>query len=337
MKKTAAVLIAACLVLSSCGKISFGVIGSADGQTKIIVSNENENLSKGLNNSGSISPENQPVLNVGSQSEKRPVKMFCLDGELYYDTGMPSEYTARCGVLDGNLVQTVPEGQVPKNSGEANFAASGYQHATDITKEVEVDGEWRIFKKYSTSTDDIENYKYCFYIKGRLNNASSDSEIIVLTDSENVTFNDVFSPLLSSVIPDDNENMPLISFDCIFSGDSFGITLWAENVSATGMTLCFEQFGDFLEGTAQFGSAYTIEKLIDDSWKAFSPKTDDIAWTDIAYIISRNDITFSDVDWSYTYGELSPGSYRLIKKVCDFVDTKESRNEKEYFAYFDIK
>ena len=44
--------------------------------------------------------------------------------------------------------KTIEEGMVPQNKGEANFQADGFQHATSITKEVCIDGEWIIFKKF---------------------------------------------------------------------------------------------------------------------------------------------------------------------------------------------
>ena len=46
------------------------------------------------------------------------------------------------------IIKKFNENEIPLKGGEANFAADGYQHATSITKEVNVDGQWRIFKKY---------------------------------------------------------------------------------------------------------------------------------------------------------------------------------------------
>ncbi len=142
---------------------------------------------------------------LGEQYEKQPVKMFNVDGELYYDSGLVSDITPRCGTLDGELEKTVGEGEIPLKSGEANFEAEGYQNATEITKEVNINGEWVIFKKYNTYGKSLAGLKYCHYIKGRLNNAAADSEIIVLSEYEDVTFNDVYAPLLSSTYPADTK------------------------------------------------------------------------------------------------------------------------------------
>lgn len=95
---------------------------------------------------------------------------------LYYDSGLVSDMTPRCGTMDGNLKKGVKENEIPQKSGEANFDADGYQKATSITKELNIDGEWVIFKKYENQPENLEDYKYCFYIKGHLNNAAIDSE-----------------------------------------------------------------------------------------------------------------------------------------------------------------
>lgn len=170
------------LFLCSCQSASIGIIGGADGPTAVYVGKSNEKV-KGT---------------FGEQLEKKPVRMFNAGGELYYDLGIVREGIVKCGTLDGELKKTVKENEIPLNDGEANFNVEGYQHSLDDTKEVNIDGKWIVFKKFDTYGNALDGFKYCYYIKGHLNNAATDSEIIVLSKSENVTFNDVFEPLLSS-------------------------------------------------------------------------------------------------------------------------------------------
>ena len=118
-------LIMCSLLLTACNDASIGVIGGADGPTAIFVG-ENNGTVKGQ---------------FGEQLEKKPVRMFNVDGDLYYDSGLVSENTPRCGTMDGNLKKTVAENEIPLKAGEANFDVEGYQHATSITKEVDIDGE----------------------------------------------------------------------------------------------------------------------------------------------------------------------------------------------------
>lgn len=269
----------------------------------------------------------------GKQYEKKSIKMFNANGDLYFDSGLLSNITARCGNLDGYLKNSTKENEIPHNSGEANFEANGYQNVTSITKEVNVDGKWLVFKKYENLPEDFASYKYCFYIKGRLNNAASDSEIVVLTDNPDITFDDVYAPLLNQTA---QNKSALVSHNAITPDDKWGITLIPDNVSKTEMTIKIEQFGGSFTGNLQTGQYFKIEKNINDTWQELKPNPlIDFAWEDAAYDIKTNDITELDVKWNWLYGELSPGYYRLCKKVVDFRKTNDY-DEEIYYVYFNI-
>lgn len=300
MKRIIPITIIMCsLLLTACNDASIGVIGGADGPTEIIVS-ENNGTVKGQ---------------FGEQYEKKPIRMFNIDGELYYDSGLTSN-VPRCGVMDGSLKKGVKEGEIPHKSGEANFDIDGYQYGTSISKDVNIDGKWVIFKKYENLPEDIDDLKYCFYIKGHLNNAAIDSEIIVLTDSKDITFNDVYEPMLSSQAPV-GKNYMRASHNLI-NKDKWGLTLYADNVTKTGMTIEFEQFGGSPTGDLQTGDWYILETTVNDEWQIIEPKQDNTAWNSIAYMIKVNDVTELEVDWEWLYGELAPGYYRLSKEIMDF-------------------
>ncbi|MBQ9737601.1 MAG: hypothetical protein IJV86_04290 [Clostridia bacterium] len=309
MKRISTMLIIlSCLLFVAC---SNSKIGGADGPTNIFV--------KG---------------SFGEEYERRPVRMFNVDGDLYYDTGILGDLTPRCGTMDGDIKKTVKENEIPLKDGEANFEAEGYQHATSITKEVSVDGKWVIFKKYKNLPEKLSDYKYCFYIKGHLNNADIDSEFVVLTDNINVTFHDVVSPMLSSVKA--NEKNGNISYETIVSGDKWGLSLYADDVTKTGITIEFEQFGGNPRGELQTGAAYKLETATRDKWQAVKAKIDNPVWNSMAYGIRKNDITELKVNWEFLYGELPSGFYRLSKTVMDF-KTAGSYDEKTYFVHFEIK
>ena len=272
---------------------------------------------------------------IGEQYEKRPVRVFNVDGELYYDSGLVSDMTPRCGTLDGELKKTVGENEIPQKSGEANFEADGYQNATGITKEVNIDGEWVIFKKYDTYGNSLDGLRYCHYIKGRLNNAAVDSEIIVLSEKEEITFNDTYSPLLSAQYPIENGKGKVLHNR--ISTDKWGITLRADDVTSTGLSLKIEQFGGNPSGELQIGEWFDIEKTVNDQWQEVSTNPlIDYAWHTIAYGICDNDITELTVDWEWLYGKLSPGFYRLSKEIMDFKGAGDY-DKKIYQVYFSIK
>ncbi len=307
------------LILTACASTSVGIIGGADGPTKIIVGKNTDKL-KGQ---------------FGEQLEKKPVRMFNVDGELYYDSGIVSKMTPRCGTLDGKLKKAVSENEIPLKSGEANFKVDGYQNTTSITKEVNIDGQWVIFRKYDTYGAVLDGLKYCHYIKGHLNNAVVDSELIVLSEDANVTFNDIYDPLLSSqyVL---NSDKGVTHFNPILN-DKWGLSLCADDVTSTGMTLKIEQFGGKFTGSLQTGDWFLLETVKENEWKPVETNPlIDFAWNSVAYLIKNNDITELKVEWKWLYGELKPGYYRIKKEIMDF--KVSGQYDKEiYEAYFTIE
>ena len=265
----------------------------------------------------------------GEQIEKRPVRMINIDGELYYDSGRVSE-KVRCGVLDGALKKAANENEIPYNSGEANFEADGYQRVFDRI-EVYSDNKWLIFEKYDNQGISLDGMKYCFYLRGHLNNAAVDSEIIVLSENENVTFNNIYDPLLSSQFIYENNGKTHYNF---ITPDKWGINLYDKNVSETGMTLVIEQSGGKVDGELQTGAEYTLEQKVDGVWTPLKSKID--AWTLIAYQIKMNDKKEFKLNWEQVYGNLSLGSYRLKKEIMDF-DRAGDYDKKTYEVYFTIK
>ncbi|MDO4744003.1 MAG: hypothetical protein Q4A86_01310 [Clostridia bacterium] len=301
------------LLLSACfNSRSVGVIGGADSPTSIYVSNENKGF------------------------EKRPVRMIKVDGKLYYDSGRISDMTGRCGTLDGNLKRSGKGFEIPQNDGECNFdGAAGYQSTTSITKEIPLDDGWVIFKQFDTTGLDMDKLKYCFYLKGRLPNASEDSEIVVLSESKDVDFKTVTKDLYSSKFnPDETKyETAFVFYD---TGDKWGVKLGTKDVSKTGLTLMFEQFGGTPSGELQTGAWYKLETHFNGEWQDVKAKVDNAVWNSIAYGIRKNDITELEVNWEFLYGELPPGLYRISKEIMDFRKSGDF-DEKVYQAYFTVE
>lgn len=285
--------------------------------------------------------QNSQIVNgkFGKQLEKRTVRMFNLDGELYFDSGLISDAEARCGTLDRVLKKSCDIGEVPKQSGQANFDCEGCQIVTRITCEVLVDGKWLIFKKYENLAGESKNltdFPYCYYIKGRLNNAAIDSELVVLTGDLNVTFSEIFEPLLSSQFLPDAPKQSL-SYHLINSGDKWGISCSPENLTNHSMTFEIEQFGGEPKGELQTGEWFALSHMVEDEWVPCETNPlIDYAFPMVAYSIRKNDITAFEIEWKWLYGELSPGYYRLDKKVMDFRASGDFE-EAVYSVYFTIE
>ncbi len=292
-------LITCCLLLSACGQNarSIGIIGGSDGPTGIIVANEQ------------------------GDTVKEPLRMFKADGKLYYDSGMVSNVTSRCGTLDGELKQVGYTYEIPQNDNECNFeGADGYQNVTSITKEVPIDDKWVIFKLYDESKNvaqyDISDFKYCFYLKGRMPNAEKDTEIIMLTEDANCTFEDHMK-LFSSYYNHDGKDYKF-TVQPYRTSDQWGISLSSKDVTKSGLTILFEQFGGSPSGELQTGEAFSLDVMKNGKWEPVKMKQPDAVWHSIAYKINKNDITELKVDWEWLYGELPTGYYRLKKEVMDF-------------------
>lgn len=171
-------ILAGSMLLTACTQTeNVGVIGGADGPTAIYTSDGKNEI-----------------------TEKKPVRMIRVDGELYYDSGKVSDITGRCGNLDGSLTKTTEEYEIPQNDGGCNFdGADGYQLTdNENTKEIPFGSEWLIFRKISDSEKDLTGYKYCFYVKGTMPNAAKESEYIVLANDMDLDFEKVTKSFYSS-------------------------------------------------------------------------------------------------------------------------------------------
>lgn len=120
--------------------------------------------------------------------------------------------------------------------------------------------------------------------------------------------------------------------------DDWGVYLHVGNVTSQGLTYYFEQKGGTPTGDLQYGSDYIIEKLVEDKWVKveYIISEENIAWTAIAYMIPKEASTAEkQLNWTFFYGELSAGTYRLGKSVMDFRQTGDF-DEKMYYAEFTL-
>ena len=267
----------------------------------------------------------------GEQYDKKPLRMVNINGTLYYDSGRVSEQV-RCGVMDGALKSGAKANEIPLNHGEANFISNGYQNKSNGTIEANADGKWVIFEKCDNSEKIIRDTKYCYYIRGCLNNAAADSEIIVFSEKDNVTFDDVYGPLLSSKYPSDYNKGKLHYI--FLTPDKWGINLQCKNVSPSGMTLLIEQSGGSPSGKLETGYEYSIQRFNNVEWT--DVKGEPMAWVLLALDIKMNDVKEMKINWENVYGNLEPGFYRIKKEIMDFRYAGDY-DKKIYEAYFEIE
>lgn len=135
-----------------------------------------------------------------------------------------------------------------------------------------------------------------------------------------------------------SENRELISEnekDSNINGDKWGLTVSADDVTASGMTLQFEHFGKAPEGQLETGEWYKLERTVNDEWQDVETVISDYGFDSVAYIIRENDITEFSVNWEWLYGKLPSGFYRMSKEVMNFRDTGDYDKE-IYLVHFTI-
>jgi len=130
-------------------------------------------------------------------------------------------------------------------------------------------------------------------------------------------------------------NEKWIVFEAEDRVDEWGLTLKAENVTAKGCTLVFEQKGGSPTGSLETGEQYVIQTMRDGQWVDVPVYAESYGWNAVAWIIPMDGEKEFEVNWEWLYGTLPFGEYRIGKGVMDFRGTADY-DEKEYYAEFKI-
>ncbi len=84
-----------------------------------------------------------------------------------------------------------------------------------------------------------------------------------------------------------------------------------------------------------YGADYYIEYKHNDNWNEIQ-LDEPLSWNSIAYVIKPGDEQEININWSYGYGELKTGIYRLVKKVSK-VDDKPIDESKIIYLYSEFE
>lgn len=114
----------------------------------------------------------------------------------------------------------------------------------------------------------------------------------------------------------------------------WGISMSVKNVTPTGLTLVCEQSGGRSTGKLQTDSFYKLV-VLSNGTRQDVPCLVEVAWTEEAYMISMDDTAEWEIAWELLYGELSAGTYRIIKNVTDFRKTGDY-DRVQYWAEFEL-
>ena len=280
------------------------------------------------------------MANVESAEEGNEITFIANGKELYfsnqpfiaYDTVyLPlRELLTKLGVLElenarldwdnGNIFMTIPhaDGGVVHYGVVINDAHLGISHSAPLNTEnileiaLGMDAPPLLFG----STTYLP-YEYFDYMLDRHEEKRGRYQLTCTVGGETSNF-DLFGEIRSSNVPDE-----------------WGLTLAAKDVTPRGATLVFRQNGSKPEGVLQYGQAYTLEEYKDGKWVSFPllPEAKDVAFHQIAYLITTGQGFETSVNWYPIYGQMSPGIYRIAKEVTLFRGTGDF-DKKTYCAEF---
>ncbi len=99
---------------------------------------------------------------------------------------------------------------------------------------------------------------------------------------------------------------------------AWGLTMEAEQVNPNGLVLVFTQNGLFPAESLMTGQPFGLQESVDGQWQSVPTVLEDWAWTTEGFLIPLNDTIRMGVSWSWIYGELEPGIYRICKQVTAY-------------------
>ena len=120
--------------------------------------------------------------------------------------------------------------------------------------------------------------------------------------------------------------------------ETWGITLTAENITPTGVTVICIQSGGELTGKLLTGRWFILENWTkQNGWNEMPHVVEgDVAWTEEAWMISKDTTNEWKINWEYLYGTLPRGKYRIGKEITDFRATGDY-DKAVYFVEFEIE
>lgn len=133
--------------------------------------------------------------------------------------------------------------------------------------------------------------------------------------------------LIPKSVPLADENFP-----------NWGLTLSVKDVTPSGLTLVCTQSGGEITGELITGESYCLMKVKNKKGK-YLPNVRGgygFDFNAVACMIPLNTDTEFNVDWKQMYGELKPGTYRLVKEFTEYRENG-NHNEADYWVEFVIE
>ncbi len=90
------------------------------------------------------------------------------------------------------------------------------------------------------------------------------------------------------------------------------------------------------EGELMTGEKYIIQRYDNGAWIECNYINGIPQWIMLAYLIPADDVYMKEIDYSYIYGDLMPGRYRICKEIRDS-GAQTGNSYKTFYAEFTIE
>jgi hypothetical protein len=107
-------------------------------------------------------------------------------------------------------------------------------------------------------------------------------------------------------------------YDNINNFDGVNMTVKEETVSSTGITVVIENNS---EVQCIYSEDFLLEKKIKGKWYQVPVIIESYGFNDIGYELTPGEKGEWSVDWTWLYGSLDAGEYRIVKSVLAFRST----------------
>lgn len=130
-----------------------------------------------------------------------------------------------------------------------------------------------------------------------------------------IVFSLLFALLLSACAPKEEE-LPEEKIAALPEGIT--MTVDTETLTPEGASFLLLQTTDL---NIQYGDDFKLQTLNGSQWEDVSTVIENDGFHSIAYKLPENEPKTLELDWTWLYGSLPAGEYRLVKTFMDFRET----------------
>ena len=230
------------------------------------------------------------------------------------------------GEKDGIHRITFSSGEYAYSFTAGTYVPSEENAETLIAEIIERNEDFRDSEDVHQNADGSWSYRgrtftHRLFLTGRPKNAQMDSFIVVLANTEDVSFDEMSKKMFSSTYEEQTEDSPAIvnlgvyTADCVV--DSTKVVVSVADVNPWGATVSFDQYDNTVEEELLTGEHFSLDRRSGDGWTPVEPIITDYGFNDVGYLIRKGEITRHMYPWVWLYGTLEPGQYRIHVQVLD--------------------